>query len=252
MFFFVVGIGVLCFLGFKKLLGNIKFTTRKYAINYVFGVPGSGKTTLLVHIAKTCHKHNLKLRKKIKNLKHNKNYDKNLEKLKKQFINIYSNIDLKDIKYFKIDMECIGKYRIANGILLIDESSVEMNNRDYKSLSKQAIKFFKYHRHFNVNIWVFSQSYEDTDITIRRLSTNYYKVRKSPFYFITKNIICEKINKIIFIEKEKKQIIEGFEKLFFGKYKFNARRCFKYFDSFSQYYLPPIDDYYKKKETKYI
>ena len=79
---------------------------------------------------------------------------------------------------------------IQDGKLIIDEAGVEFNNRDYKAFPKPAIKFFKYHRHYGVSVDVFSQSFEDMDVTIRRLAQNFYVVRKSiiPFCISTKKI----------------------------------------------------------------
>lgn len=74
--------------------------------------------------------------------------------------------------------------------MIIDEAGVEFNNRDYKAFPKTAIRFFKYHRHYGVSVDVFSQSFDDMDVTLRRLAQNFYVVRKSmlPFFVTTKRI----------------------------------------------------------------
>lgn len=185
--------------------------------NYVFGPPGSGKTTFLALIAKRASKD-------------------------KKILNIYSNIDLKGVSYTKVNASEVGFYNMHDGILLLDESSVDFNNRLFKGLSKEAIKFFKYHRHFNLTIYIFSQSYEDTDITLRRLATRYFYIRKSRFYFITKNLCVKRIKKVICINKEDKQIIDGYEFVFFSKFTFNAKKRWKYFDSFERYKLIDFDN----------
>ena len=41
-----------------------------------------------------------------------------------------------------------------------------------------AIRFLKLHRHYHVDIWIFSQA-EDYDVTVRRLAERIYIIRKS-------------------------------------------------------------------------
>ena len=70
------------------------------------------------------------------------------------------------------------------------KASLEFNNRFNfpKTFPKTCIEFFKLHRHYGVAIDVFSQSYEDMDITIRRLATKFIVVRKSilPYFISTR------------------------------------------------------------------
>ena len=108
----------------------------------IFGVPGSGKTT---HAAKIVYK--------------------NLKK----GIPTFSNVIIKGS--LLIDASKIGTFNMENGDLIIDEASIEFNNRNYKSLPKKTIEWFKLYRHYGIrNIYIYSQSYEDMDITLRRLS----------------------------------------------------------------------------------
>ena len=79
---------------------------------------------------------------------------------------------------------------IQDGKMIIDEAGVEFNNRNYKSFPQTAVKFFKYHRHYGVSVDVFSQSFDDMDVTLRRLAQNFYVVRRSliPFFIVIKRI----------------------------------------------------------------
>ena len=183
--------------------------------NYYFGVPGSGKTTVAAWLTK-----------------------KDLKKKK----NVYSNVPLKGA--YKIDVKNdIGKFLIENGRLIIDEAGVELNNRNYKNMSPDEIKFYKYYRHFKVSIDVFSQSSEDADITLRRLATQYYLLKKSLIPFcVTRRRILKRVG----IDKETGQIREEYYFQFlFGRKLIFAPSLWKMFNTESTYELP------KKEFKKY-
>lgn len=55
---------------------------------------------------------------------------------------------------------------------------IQMNNRNYKNFPKDAIQFLKLHRHYDLDIWIYSQA-EDYDVTVRRLAERIYIIRKS-------------------------------------------------------------------------
>lgn len=181
--------------------------------DYYFGVPGSGKTTFAAYIAK-----------------------KRLKKKQK----VYSNVNIKGC--YKVEKEDIGMYDISNGDLLIDEAGIEFNNRDFMNkkvaLTKEQIKWFKLHRHYKVNISVFSQSHEDTDATLRRLATRYYLLKKSiiPF-FITRRTI----KRTITIDKETHQIIDAYKFRWFGRKLIFSPGMWKMFNSYEAPKLPKKD-----------
>ena len=157
-------------------------------LNVYFGVPGSGKTTYAAHLARACSRESIiiKLCKRFPNrftrwiLKGN-NW--------KRKIPVWSNVPIDGTLKLNAK-EDIGVYQIQDGKMIIDEAGVEFNNRDYKSFPKSAVKFFKYHRHYGVSVDVFSQSFEDMDVTLRRLAQNFYVVKRSmlPFFVVTKRI----------------------------------------------------------------
>jgi hypothetical protein len=158
----------------------LKSKEKPKTITVYFGVPGSGKTTLAAYFAR---KH-LKAGRKV-----------------------YSNVPIiGTYKYSPIDD--LGNNQIEDAYLILDEASIEFNNRNFKVFPKNCIEFFKIHRHYGVAIDVFSQSYEDMDITIRRLATKFILVKKSyiPYFIVTKTA-----RHIIDIDKETKQFISGYE-----------------------------------------
>lgn len=175
-------------------------------VTIFFGVPGSGKTTLAAKIV--------------------------YQNLKKG-IPTYSNVDIFGaIQYTATDL---GNYNINNADLIIDEAGIEFNNRKYKTLPQSTIEWFKYYRHYGINnIYIFSQSYEDMDITLRRLANRLYILRKSliPFCFATR-----RINVKIGIDEDTHQIID---KYFFQRLSLRLFFGPKYWKMFNSWSSPTL------------
>ena len=151
----------------------------KEVVNIYFGVPGSGKTTFAAWLSRR------DLRRKGK---------------------VWSNVPITGT--YKLDVTAdIGVHHIEKGRIIIDEAGIEYNNRNYKNLPLRQIEFFKYHRHYSTAIDVFSQSYEDMDITLRRLAQNYYVVTKSRLPFFIK---IRSIGRRVGIDENTHQIIDEF------------------------------------------
>lgn len=135
-------------------------------LSIFFGVPGCGKTTLA-----SCY----------------------ARKYMKKGFKVYSNVPIKGtIQYNPV--EDLGVHQIENALIILDEASIEFNNRKFKSFPDTCIQFFKLHRHYHTEILVFSQSWNDCDATIRRLAFQYYLVRPSLIpYFVQAVPIRRKI-----------------------------------------------------------
>jgi len=195
-------------------------------ITTYFGNPGCGKTTLAVKMA----------------IKHKRDYDY-------CFLNFDHTID----GCFIADLDRLGEWTFPDcSFVGIDEAGIEYNSRAYKSLPKAAIAWFKKHRHYKCDIAVFSQSWEDMDITIRRLSDQlWYLYRIGPF------TLSRRIYKRVTIDKNSQQIIDGYSMAnmlwllvwplqlnwrfapFSPKFKLTFRPFYyKYFESFSKDNIP--------------
>lgn len=133
--------------------------------------------------------------------------------------------------------------------LHIDESGIEFNNRNYKNLPQSMIKYLKLSGHYQVDIDFWSQSWEDTDVTIRRLASElWYVQRLGPFTML------RKVEKFITVDKETHQIIDGYRmpKLILQLLPFPFHRhtfeiylrkpYYQYFDTHSAPPLPLIDE----------
>mgnify|MGYP005973447151 CR=1 FL=1 len=211
---FIIFIVVYSIVIFKLVLKFINNPARKKndSLYTVFAPPGCGKTTLLAWLA-------LRFGKKCV---------------------VYGNVPLKDVpNYYLIDWSMIGTYDFRDCVILIDEASIEANNRQYKSMLMSTIKYLKLHRHYRAQMYFFSQSHDDIDVTIRRLSDRYYLVSKSIFFFITKRFILRQIKKTVGINDEK-LVADAFEFVPLSKFKYSGRKVFKHFDSFSAPALCPV------------
>lgn len=154
-------------------------------ISLYFGSPGAGKTSLAARIV----------------------YKETTRK-KKRYERIYTNFEC--VGAYAIDSKDFSTFTpIPHSLVIIDEAGIDFNNRKFKDLKQQIIEFFKLHRHYEVDIVFLSQSWEDCDITIRRLANALIYIRKlGPF------TICRRVRKFVFVDKDTHQITEGYE--FYG------------------------------------
>lgn len=208
-------------------------------ITVYWGNPGCGKTTLAV-----------------KKLVHNQ----------KHYMYCYGNFPhtVCGAYSFRVsDKNVLGsKSPRYNSYVALDEAGIDFNNRAYKALPKETIKWFKLHRHYGVDIDVFSQSWEDMDVTIRRLAVQYwYMYRIGPW------TLCRRVYKRTMVDKTTHQIIDGYRMAsilwllvwplqyvkIFGvnlidfKWTLTFRpKYYKYFDTFSREVLPEIESDYNK------
>lgn len=203
-----------------------------HVLNVYFGVPGSGKTTFAAYLTRQSMKESWVI-------KFAKKYPTKWFHAKilnspywKRATPVYSNVPITGA--YQLDPQTdIGKAMIVNGKVIIDEAGVEYNNRNYKSFPPEAIYWYKYHRHYECSVDVFSQSYEDMDVTLRRLAQNYFVVKKS---LIPGFIVCKKILRKVGIDENTHQIID---KYYFGLPVINtkwiySRPLWKLFNSYSR------------------
>lgn len=205
-----------------------------HVLNVYFGVPGSGKTTFAAYLARQSAKESRVIAWA---REHPGPFSEKLlaSRFFKRAMPVYSNVPITGA-YKLSPQEDIGKVMICGGKVIIDEAGIEYNNRNFKSFPPDAVYWYKYHRHYECSVDVFSQSYEDMDITLRRLAQNYYVVRKSilPFF-----ITCKKIRRKVGIDDNTHQIID---KYFFvpllGSKRVFCPPLWKLFNSFSRRELP--------------
>ena len=205
------------------------------AISLFFGLPGCGKTTLLAAKAYAALKKN-------------------------RYEYVYSNVKLSIPGVIYIDNSCIGKYKLANCLLLIDEATLFADSRAYKEFDKEKLEYFLEHRHFNADIFLFTQQWDGVDRKIRVITDRVYYVYKgfllgrwwTTYYRIPYGIIIpDKHHK----GEKLGEIVQGYCKpnilIRLLAPKLFRPRYYKFFDSWEQPYRPPLPRQYKPHVSIY-
>lgn len=155
-----------------------------------------------------------------------------------------------------IDGNKLGMYTPVRGsLVLLDEAGIEFNSRKYKSFSDYLIKWFKLHGHAEYTVYVFSQSWDDIDVTIRRITDELWFMRRFPFVTVQRRII-----KYMDIDSVTHQPIFGYKKssilqqfLPFPFHRQNIKVCYrpKYYKYFNTHEFPDIPLFPQCKEFDY-
>lgn len=197
----VVGFIVYC------AIVNKKNKNKSDILSIYFGVPGAGKTTFAAWLVRN--------------------------DLKKKR-SVYSNVPITGA--YKLDPENdIGKKNIVNGRVIIDEAGLEYNSRKFKTFSDEARYFYKYHRHYQCAVDVFSQGWDDVDKTLRVLAQRLYVMKKS---FLPWFVIRRTIGKRIGIDENTKQIIDEYYWVPFSRKYIFSPPLWKTFNTISRKDFP--------------
>lgn len=150
-------------------------------IRTFFGNPGCGKTTLACKFL----------------LKDQKRYNHTIANFRHSVPN----------SYFYENIDDLGLWTPPHYSKIIwDEAGIEFNNRSFKSLPKPCIAWHKKHRHAHIDIDIFSQAWDDVDITLRRLSTELWYMKK-----IGPWTLCRRVYKRVGVDKETHQIVDFYD-----------------------------------------
>lgn len=197
-----------------------------------FGLPGAGKTTVLCSIA-----YRFLMAKKPK------------------YKYIYSNVYFGNKPPFDqityISSDDLGVYEITEGLILLDEASLDFDSRDFKNFSKAKSKFFMKHRHESVDVILFTQIWDSVDRKIRGITDRVYYVNKSKlfghwfscYYRIPYDIIIPDPKRSS--GEKLGEIIQGYCKPTFIQRLFFTRRIYRpkyyqFFDSWERTPYPPL------------
>lgn len=182
-----------------------------------FGVPGVGKTTLLAKFA-------------IKGLKLVKSG---------RYENVYTNFYCKGCK--RLDFKVLDTYKIYNSLIILDEITLDADNRKFKSFPDGVRDFFILHRHLGNDIIYATQSYEMVDLKIRQVTQELWYMSRSVVPIFSEFTTAKRIYRQININEHTSELTLGYrfcnllEAFFTSNYKSVFRRkYYKYFDSFEE------------------
>lgn len=191
----------------RKLKNNYKITC-------IVGSPGSGKSATAQYLI-------------LKNLKEGKK--------------VWSNMSFYGA--MKLDLNDLGKVNFTEkdeeGVFIIDEAGISFNSRQWDKLSTDIIEFLKYHRHYRLDIYFFSQG-DDMDKSIRTLSQQWYKVIKLPIPFFKFSALIPVDVSLDIIDGQWKLAYKQ-DSFFLGWWFIPIYKSFKYYDSYSRPNLPEKD-----------
>lgn len=203
------------------------------SVSLYFGLPGAGKTTMMCHLM--------------------------LKALRgKKYQSVYCNVrnSIPGVTY--IDNECIGLYDLHDALICIDEATLFADSRDFKNFGKGRLTYFLEHRHYNVDIVLFTQQWDGVDRKIRVITDRVYYVYKGAFtgHWVTR---CYRVPYGIIIPDPKSageklgEIIQGYAKpnviaRLFSPWLFRPR-YYKYFDSWERPALPALPEKYAANEV---
>lgn len=200
-------------------------------VTIYFGLPRSGKTTLIVKRALS---------------------------YARRGVNVYTNVpitlpasgqrsDRLRERIHLISPSWLGVYDMRDGVVLLDEGTVYMDSRAYKTMPKQLSDWLMLHGHYRLNIEVYTQRYNGVDVKVRNLCERCYYVRKSKVLRCLTLVTPIDYRLIVPSSGDPNpgEIIEGYQQLpwyirMFCTSIVYRRLYYRYFDSWLAPELPPM------------
>lgn len=197
-----------------------------------FGVPGCGKTTILTQIAKKAYKKAIKGRKN-------------------SYKHIYTiNFSVNLPGCTQITWNDLAEYKFYDSLILIDEITLDADNRKFKDFSDAHRDFFVLHRHLGCDVVYATQDFEKVDAKIRGLTFDLWYMTKSVVPFLSQFTCAKRIYRNIAINEHTSDLVYGYrfcnflEMLFVSNLKIVFRRpLYKLFDSYTEMSLASREEY---------
>ena len=141
----------------------------------------------------------------------------------------YSNVPIRGAIQIDIKRD-LGRLKLHDCIIIIDEAGSDLSNRSwFTNLTLKCIEFIKKHRHYNIDIYCFSQAYGDMDNKFRDLLTRVYLLNTSKIPFC---VYAKSLKKVMKLEGG--QIVEYLEECSSESFRFLKPFYWAYFNSWSQ------------------
>lgn len=205
-------------------------------ISCYFGVPGCGKTTLLTKIA-------------IKELKNKYN------PFRKKFSYDYIyTINFSCPGCIEISYDDLANFKFFNSLILIDEITLNADNRNFKQFSHEHKEFFLLHRHLGLDIVYATQNFENVDKKIRDITQDLWYMSKSVVPLFKHFTTAKRIYRCVNINEHTSDLTLGYrfcnliESFFVSNFKIVFRPFYyKYFNSYDELSLSSRPFYDNKK-----
>lgn len=191
-----------------------------------YGAPGAGKSTFIAYLVQKERKKALKSA-----LRHS------LRKRPYKYIwcNVHDVLDTNFLNLKDLSVSALPPGSLA----LVDEAGIDLNSRKTLSMPQGMIEYFKLHRHYKgTDLYFFSQAWDDIDITVKRLATEIWHLKKlGPF------TLARLIKKDSDIDSQTHQISDFFKKVPL-LYRLFTPKSFKiifrplYYKYFTSYSVP--------------
>lgn len=199
-------------------------------VKLYFGLPGAGKSSALVYYL----------------LKYSMLIEKGM---KCPYSRCVSNVRTLPIPhcYYMEYGDMITHDLGAKTLVLIDEGTLQFDSRDHKNFSKDSLYFFLMHRHFEYDIFIFTQQYNAVDLKIRSICDRVYYIKKGKVFKSISHIYPIKYGVIIPEKKDKDnakygEIIQGYCKWSMFDSLFHTRlvrsTTYSIYDTFCRPNLP--------------
>ena len=193
-----------------------------------FGVPGCGKSTMLAKFAQ----------RELRRIRSGKSpYD-----------HVLTNFYCQGCE--KIDFSDLGKYKMFNCLILLDELTLDSDSRDYKSFSLSSKKFFTLHRHLHCDIIYFVQDFSRVDKTIRNVTYDLWYVTRSVVPFFRRFSKARRIFRNVVINEFTGDLILGYRFSKFLERVFSKTvritylpHWYRFFDSYDCHDFDKLKDY---------
>ena len=184
-----------------------------------FGVPGCGKTSFLTSIA-------------VRELKR-------IRRGRSRYKDVYTNFYCIGAK--RITYDDLKHFKLYDSLILLDEITLDADNRKFKSFTDDIRDFFILHRHLGLDVIYATQSYELVDLKIRQLTQELWYMSRSVVPFLKQFTTAKRIYRNININEHTSELTLGYrfcnllESFFVKNYKISFRpKYYKYFDSYEE------------------
>ena len=196
-------------------------------ISCYFGVPGAGKTTLLTMFA----------RQALKDIEFYNKYHFRRSRKRRVYEHIYTNFQCEGCE--RIEYLDLKTYKMYNSLILLDELTLDADNRDFKKFPIEIRDFLVLHRHLGVDIIYATQAYDKVDTKIRALTQDLWYMSKSVIPLLCEFTVAKRIYRNITINEYTSELLLGYRFCNFLEAFFvrNVRICFRrlYYSSFNSF-----------------